>query len=307
MTLQRTSKGGVKQPERRSISRSSRSMGIYVLAGRGTGKSRLMGRKIAMEDFLAGIPQVIFDPVGATIDNFLDKVTRFLHPLPNCERRRVWDRITYVDMSGKGGDVVPFPLYYRLGTERSLLEIAERYLQTIIKSNPDLFHAQVLGWPPLHRIGVYTGMVLTALGYQITETEDLLRHPEQWESRFTHAQHSYPEVTPAVDFFRNEYIPMRQADRSRLTTPFLDKIFTFNLDETHRAMFGASQPGINWNDVARNGQTVLLDFRQEQDEEMRRFKLLWAFDYLYSWIKTRGRSEQEPFGVIIDEFAYMTS
>jgi hypothetical protein len=39
---------------------------------------------------------------------------------------------------------------------------------------------------------------------------------------------------------------------------------------------------------------------------MRRFKLLWAFAYLYSWIKTRGRSEQEPFGIIIDEFAHMT-
>jgi hypothetical protein len=53
-------------------------MGIYLLAGRGTGKSRLLGRKIAMADFLAGIPQVIIDPVGATIDNFLDKVVRFL-------------------------------------------------------------------------------------------------------------------------------------------------------------------------------------------------------------------------------------
>src|ERR687896_173490 len=56
------------------------------------------------------------------------------------------------------------------------------------KSNPDLFHAQVLGWPPLHRIGVYTGMVLTALGYQITEAEDLLRRPEQWESQFAEAE-----------------------------------------------------------------------------------------------------------------------
>jgi hypothetical protein len=49
-------------------------MGIYLPAGRGTGKSRLLGRKIAIQDFLAGFPQVIFDPVGATIDNFLDKV-----------------------------------------------------------------------------------------------------------------------------------------------------------------------------------------------------------------------------------------
>jgi hypothetical protein len=38
---------------------------------------------------------------------------------------------------------------------------------------------------------------------------------------------------------------------------------------------------------------------------MRRFKLLWVFDFLYSWIKTRGRSSL-PFGLIIDEFAHLT-
>jgi hypothetical protein len=164
----------------------------------------------------------------------------------------------------------------------------------------------VLGWPPLHRIGVYTGMVLSALGYQITEAADLLARPEQWESRFAEAEHRSPEVLPAVAFFRNEYLPMREADRRRLTTPFLDKIFTFSLDPTLRAMFGAPKPGILWQDVAQTGQTVLLDFRHEQDEETRRFKLLWVFSYLYEWIKTRGRRDDLPFGLIIDEFAHMT-
>jgi hypothetical protein len=283
-------------------------MGIYLLAGRGTGKSRLLGRKIAMQDYLAGFPQVIFDPVGATIDNFLDKVTRFLQVIPAAKRNLFWDRIVYVDMSGKNGSIVPWPLYYRLGTERSLLEIAERYLQTIIKSNPALFQAQVLGWPPLHRIGDYSGIVLSALGYQITEAEDLLDHPEVWETsgRFAKAEQVSPEAKRAVAYFRNKYIPMREADRARLTTPFLDKIFTFSLDDTFRAMFGAKEPGIHWDDVARKGQTVLLDFRREQDEEMRRFKMLWAFDYLYSWIKIRGRRDDMPFALIIDEFAHMT-
>jgi hypothetical protein len=283
-------------------------MGIYVLAGRGTGKSRMLGRKIAMQDYLAGFPQVIFDPVGATIDNFLDKVTRFLQAIPVSLHSRFWDRIVYIDMSGKDGVVVPFPLYYKLGTERSLLEIAERYLQTIIKSNPALFQAQVLGWPPLHRIGDYSGIVLAALGYQITEAEDLLDHPEVWEAagRFAEAEQVSPEAKRAVSYFRNKYIPMREADRARLTTPFLDKIFTFALDETFRAMFGAKEPGIRWDAVVARKQTVLLDFRREQDEEMRRFKMLWAFSYLYAWIKTRGRSDENPFGVIIDEFAHMT-
>jgi hypothetical protein len=211
-------------------------------------------------------------------------------------------------MSGKDGVVVPFPLYYHLGTERSLLEIAERYLQTIIKSNPDLFRAQVMGWPPLHRIGDLSGIVLSALGYQITEAEDLLDNPEAWEAAgcFAQAEQVSPEAKRAVSYFRNKYIPMREADRARLTTPFLDKIFTFNLDPTFRAMFGATEPGIKWDDVVQRKQTILLDFRHEQDEEMRRFKMLWGFDYLYSWIKTRGRQDDRPFGLIIDEFARMT-
>jgi hypothetical protein len=90
-------------------------MGIYLLAGRGTGKSRLLGRKIAMQDYVAGIPQAICDPVGATLDNFLDKVIRFLDPLPRVDRDLFWDRIIYIDMSGKDGYITPFPLYYRLG------------------------------------------------------------------------------------------------------------------------------------------------------------------------------------------------
>jgi hypothetical protein len=289
----------------RTIPASARVMGLYLLAYRGSGKSRMLGRLIAMQDFLAGIPQCVIDPVGTTIDNFLDKVTQFLQHIPASQRDLFWDRITYVDMSGKGGFITPFPLYYRLGSERSLLEIAERYLQAIIKSNPALFQAQVLGWPPLHRIGVYSGIVLSALGCQITEAEDLLRRPEQWESRLREAEHRSPEVAPAVAFFRDEYIPMRQADRARLTTPFLDKIFTFSLDPTLQTLFGAKEPGIKWPDVVSGKQTILLDFRREQDEEMRCFKLLWAFSYLYEWIKTRGRSEQ-PFGLIIDEFAHIT-
>jgi hypothetical protein len=72
-------------------------------------------------------------------------------------------------------------------------------------------------------------------------------------------------------------------------------------------MFGAKEPGIKWDDIARTGKTVLLDFRREQNEEMRRFKMLWTFSYLYEWIKTRGRRDEQPFGLIVDEFAHMTS
>jgi hypothetical protein len=269
----------------------------------GTGKSTLFGRVIAFLDFVMERPQVIIDPTGGTIDHFLDKVGNTLRDLPKHKRSAVWERIQYVDM-GSTEYICPFPLYYRLGTEQSLLEISERYLDLILKSNPWLLTAQVLGWPPLHDVGAHTGMVLAALGLQITSAQDLLRHPEEWEGRFSEAVQRHPEAAPAVSYFRDEYIPMRPTDRRRLTNPFFEKIFTFNLDPQLKAMFGSQTPGINWDEVSAKNQTVLLDFRNVRGEN-RRFKLLWVFAYLYEWIKARGRREQ-PFGLIIDEFVALT-
>jgi hypothetical protein len=120
--------------------------------------------------------------------------------------------------------------------------------------------------------------------------------------RFTEAVRRYPEASPAVAFFREEYIPAGEANRRRLLNPYFDKIFTFTLDPNLRAMFGATTPGIDWEEVERKGQTVLLDFRSELDLELRRFKLLWVFSSLYEYIRLRGR-RQCPLGVIIDEFA----
>jgi hypothetical protein len=287
----------------RTLSRPARARGMVGIGAPGVGKSRLFGRVIAWQDFLLELPQVIIDPSGGTIDNFLDKLVCTLADLPTDKRPAVWERIRYVDLGAKDF-VCPFPLYYRLGTEQSLLEISERYLELILKSNPWLLTAQVLGWPPLHDVGAHTGMILAALGLQITSAQDLLRHPEEWEGRFTEVVARYPEAAPAVAYFRDEYIPMRASDRKRLTNPFFEKIFTFNLDPQLKAMFGSPSPGINWDDVSANNQTVLLDFRNVRGEN-RRFKLLWVFAYLYEWIKARGRRDV-PFGVLIDEFVALT-
>jgi hypothetical protein len=131
-------------------------------------------------------------------------------------------------------------------------------------------------------------MVLAALDLQITSAQDMLRHPEQWEKtgQFAEAEKRNPEAVPAVAWFREEFIPLRPAGRRRLTNPFFEKIFTFNLDRQLKAMFGSSTPGLKWDDVKRKRQTVLLDFRYVRGEH-RWFLLLWVFSYLYEWIKTR--------------------
>jgi hypothetical protein len=43
----------------------------------------MLGRMIAMQDFLAGRPQVIIDAIGGTIDNFLDKFSGFCNTSQN--------------------------------------------------------------------------------------------------------------------------------------------------------------------------------------------------------------------------------
>ena len=154
------------------ISDQTRSMGIRIAAGKGSGKSRLMGRVIAWLDFLRGIPQVIFDPHGPTIDNFLDKLIRS----PRELQEKLWRRVIYIDMSGKWGYVFPFPLYYRMGGE-SLYEVSQRYLDVVRKIDPFLQTASIEGWNPLWFTGTYVGMLLSALNLQITEAEQLLQNP----------------------------------------------------------------------------------------------------------------------------------
>jgi hypothetical protein len=126
----------------RAIKNSARNMGVYVLGGRGTGKSRLLALVIALQDIFAHRPQVILDPLGTTGTYFLDKLVRICTYLPKSERAKVWERIIYIDMGSKDF-AVGFPLYYGLGKGQSLREIAERYLTVIRLSNPALINARL--------------------------------------------------------------------------------------------------------------------------------------------------------------------
>jgi hypothetical protein len=71
-----------------------------------------------------------------------------------------------------------------------------------------------------------------------------------------------------------------------------------------RCQFGGLKPGIDWQEVEEEGLTVLLDFRDEIDPDMRRFKLLWVFSSLYEHIKRWGR-RQQPLAITFDEFSAM--
>jgi hypothetical protein len=284
------------------LSDRARNMGIHLMAGKGSGKSRLMGRVITWLDFLRGIPLVILDPVGPTIDNFLDKIAR----LPEAEQRRLWKRVVYVDMSGQGERVLGWPLYYRLGDE-SLYAVAQRYLDVVRRVDPSLQSASVEGFNALWRIGTYAGMVLSALGCQITEAESLLTNVAEWSARFAEAERRYPEVAPAVRFFTEEYASWKEDKQASRSDSFRTKIALFTLDPTMRAMFGSAAPGIDWRAIVENRQAVLLDFRHEHDVERRRFKMLWAYSSFMEFVKHRGAGRHRPVSLVIDELAALAN
>jgi hypothetical protein len=284
--------------------------GTNLTGSRGSGKSTFAA-DIGFYDFLhdGGIGQILLDPIGVgLIDTFLWRLWGFLKGVPRSHLDRFLRRVKYINVAATDS-ICAWPLLYKTGKERSLLDVAERYLQTILLTSPWLMHAQVQGWPPLHYIGAQTAVILAALDEPLTIAFDLLRNPEQWRSagRFAEAVKRYPaEAGPAAAFFLDEYIPAGQANRRRLLNPYFDRLFLFQLDPQLRAMFGASTPGIDWEEVEREKQTVLIDFRDEMNQELKRFKLLWILSVIFGYIKLRGRRNY-PLGLICDEFSSICS
>jgi hypothetical protein len=299
-----------------------RSTGIHILGAPGTGKSRLLGRRLLFDDYIRGVPQAAFDVTGGMIDNFLDKVNRIIpdyerrwwaqyrQPLPpdwirylEHEQKLLTERIIYVDMSGKLA-TMPFPLLYRLSAEESLYENAQRVIEVFAKLDPDLARAPVEGLNSLKRIGTNVLMILAALGLQITEAPELIYHPEWWSKRFAEALTAYPEVAPAIAAIK-EFGKNKLEYRVRRSDSFLTKIDMFLKDPYQRAMFGAATLGIDWQQVIDKKQTVLLDFRKVEADQLR-FSLLWVFLYLLTFLKQRDDADREaPFAICIDEFSVL--
>ena len=279
-----------------------RNMGLYLVASKGSGKSRAMGRWLVKQDCLRGIPQVVFDPVGGTIDNLLDCVSS----LPAEQQPAVWSRIVYVDM-GATDAVVPFPLYYRLGERDTLYQISQRYLDVVRILDPHLTSASIEGWNSLWQCGTYVGMALAGLGGQIVDAPSLLQQPKRWKERLVALPETYPDAADAVRWLTQDLPKLKPEIRQRRTASFLQKVTAFTLEASSRAIFGATDPGIDWQEVMANGQTVLFDFRHVLDTEQRRFRMMWVLFYFLEFIKYRGAGRHKPVGLVIDEISALTN
>src|SRR5512134_3466971 len=115
-------------------------MGLFVLATRGAGKSRLLGRLVAYQDLLRGVPLVVLDPIGGLIDNLLDKLTY----LPVELQRRIWPRLRYVNLAGQDGRVLPWPIYPRAGGS-DLYERSQPLVDVLRRADPALATASIQG------------------------------------------------------------------------------------------------------------------------------------------------------------------
>lgn len=274
----------------------ARAMGVLVAAGKGSGKSRLMGRVICLQDFLKGRAQVIIDPNGPTIDNLLDSIRR----LPEPQRTEALKRLVYVDMSGRDGHIMAWPLYYRYQGE-SLYEAAVRLIEVIRRLDPALTSASIEGFNAISEVGINAGMVAVALSWQITQVSDLIVTPERYTRELQWVAATYPEAGLAANYFLSVLPSLKPAEKERKVGAFLRKIAVFSLEPTLQAMVAAHEPRIDWEAVISAGKTVLLDFRGVLDAERRRFLMLWVFREFLTYIKRRGAGRHTPVGLVVDE------
>lgn len=278
----------------------ARSMGLSVWATRGAGKSRMLGRLIGWQDFFQGVPLVILDPIGGTIDNFLDKVSR----RPPRERAALWTRIRYVNMNGQDGRVVPWPIYRPAHAGERASATAQRYVDVLTRADPNLARAPIQGLNALAPLANAAGLVLSALGLGITEAWSLVSEPGRWQTRLTRLATERPELAGATGELHTLFA-LSPRERENRAATFKSKLSLFRFAPNFRAIFGAKQMGISWPAVVTHRQAILLDFRDIHSPQLKKFCLLWVYHSLVTFIKQRGHGRQIPISLIIDELSYL--
>jgi hypothetical protein len=289
-------------------------MGNLVCSGKGSGKSTLLGKEWSWKWWLQNYGGLFIDPNGTGIDHFLYQVLLHDHryQLSPANWQRLLSKIRYVDFSGSHGSVVSWPLIYHYPGQ-DLYKAADPFLKLVRRLDPQLSNAPVQGLNPLEEIYEHAAMVLAAFDgqLQITELDSLLRGAKNknktWQQRFNQAVERYPEVAPATHYFQTEYANMPSADRKRISSSLLAKIRKFSLSPTQGAIFGASRPGIDWDEVIEKGQIVLADFRHVSEED-RPFMMLMLLLNFLSYIELKrgkGKHHKKAF-LIVDELTEMT-
>ena len=273
---------------------------VLITGGSGSGKTLLAARHIVWPLFLGGRAVVAFDPLGTLSDVVIWK---FLMQPVEWQRKNL-HRIKYINKRPtKDENVIPTPLYYRMGDQDSLATVGRRPLDMFIKSDPSLANAPILGLNQLETVGTYVGMVCAALGLQITEVPNLLRNPKKWLEPISGAVKDYPYLSPALDYFSGLAQIKKRDSLEMQTRSFLSKIERFCLDPVTRAMYGASEPGIDWEKAVAEKWLILFDYRHVINTQERIFASQVDLNQLLEFIKYRGHGRHQPIYMAIDELA----
>jgi hypothetical protein len=277
---------------------------MHVQATRGAGKSTLLAM-LALGDWIRGKPVVLCDVQGGLVEQIIWRLRKV--DFGREIRNALLERIEYVDMSGKSGRIYGWPFLYQLPGD-SLHAVSQRFIELTKKLDPDLSSAPILGSGALDFIATYAGMALFAMGCQLTEAIDLLTYPERWAGRLRQAAQDHREAEEPVRYFLSEYPKLDEHQRQNQILTFRNKLAPFVLDPTRKAMFGASQPGIDWHEVVRGSKLVILDFQDLRGKPADlRFRMRWSLAQLFEYLAERKEARRQPISVILDELAFLLS
>lgn len=273
---------------------NQRNRGLHLVAASGSGKSLALGY-LAYLDLLRGTPQIILDPMGQAVDALLLRVSQ----LPRSERRLLWPRIRYIDMSGRTDRPPRWPLLFELPDD-PLAAAGERFVETCLAIDSQLEEAPLLGANALRRLGQPVGMILTALGRQLDDAPSLLDRPEGWLPRLEEARRAHPEAGGAVDLFISDYMGMKPAERLTISQSYRSKLMPIVLDPTLRSILCSGPPSVDFYDVVDRRGCVLVDFRGARPGA-KQLLTRWVYDCLLAFVKNRGPGLHRPLAVHIDE------
>ena len=283
--------GVVKLPD------GGRTLGTRVVGEAGTGKSVLLGA-IAFGDFTRFIPVVLWDHNGGMIDAFFAQV--LAHP----ERPSLEERIRYVEFGNKEF-AYGMPFYYDAGGDDPFT-MSQRLIDILLKLDPDLASAPVLGASSLVQLGTMVGTILSAVvdqegnHWQITEALDLLSNynSPRWakiRSELT------GKIDAAEKFLVENYSRSTPTERHTRSWSFESRIWTYLNSPNLKATVGQGKPTIDWREVEAKRLAVIFDFRNLANQKPLEHLSLSTFEYFLTFIKRRGINAPEPISLIIDE------
>jgi hypothetical protein len=283
--------GVVKLPD------AGRTLGTRVVGEAGSGKSVLLAA-IAFGDFVRGIPVVLWDHNGGLIDAFFAQV------LGQTESQALQERIRYVDF-GHPEFAYGMPFYYDAGGDDPYV-MSQRFVDMLLKLDPELSKAPVLGESSLVQLGTMVGTILSAYQdeagnrWQVTEAPDLLLNFNS--PRWAKIRHELGDkITPAENFLTQTFSKLTPTERRKLSWSFESRIWPYLNSPSLKATVGQGRPTINWQEVVEKQLAVIFDFRNLMNQKPLEHLSLLTFDYFLTYLKKRGIGATQPISLVIDE------